>query len=82
MSDTDNHKKEHVMSDSDEFEFANDLAAVLNKHSMEDGSNTPDYVLAQFLIECLQAWNAGIGLRAAWQKRISSGTDWEKENLF
>lgn len=33
---------------------------------MENGSNTPDYVLAQFLSNCLNAWNQGIKERESW----------------
>lgn len=30
-----------------------DLAKVLNEYSMDSGANTPDFVLARYLIRCL-----------------------------
>jgi hypothetical protein len=47
-------------------EFRRDLQAVLNKHSRENGSNTPDYVLADYLIECLRALDKAILVRGEW----------------
>lgn len=43
-----------------------DLAAVLNRHQQENASGTPDFVLAEFLLSVLAAWNVGIVQRAAW----------------
>lgn len=37
--------------------FRQDLAHVINKHSKENGSNTPDFILAQYLEECLAAFD-------------------------
>ena len=37
-----------------ETELAKDIAAVLNKHSAENGSDTPDFILAEYLMNCLQ----------------------------
>lgn len=41
-------------------ELTEDLASVLNKHSAENSSNTPDYVLAGFLTSCLLSFEAAI----------------------
>lgn len=41
-----------------------DISAVLNKHSAENESNTPDYVLAQFLMYSLAAFHMATNLRA------------------
>ena len=37
--------------------FKKELEALINKHSMENGSDTPDYVLADFLLDCLKAFD-------------------------
>lgn len=37
--------------------FTEDIEDVINRHSREGDSNTPDFILARFLIECLSAWN-------------------------
>lgn len=38
-------------------EFAEELRCLLNRYSMENDSNTPDWVLAKYLISCLMAYN-------------------------
>lgn len=42
-----------------------DLTAVLNRHSAENGSDTPDYILAQFLHGCLAAFDEAVLARQA-----------------
>jgi hypothetical protein len=34
--------------------FKKELENLINKHSVENGSNTPDYILAEYLVGCLQ----------------------------
>ena len=46
-----------------------DLAAVLNSASAENGSDTPDFILAQYLLGCLQAWDTAIQARNKWYGR-------------
>jgi hypothetical protein len=41
------------------FHFARELSQLLNRHSAENASNTPDFILAEFLLTCLNAWNTG-----------------------
>jgi len=55
--------------------FRKDLAEVLNRHSMENGSNTPDFLLADYLISCLRALDAAIGMRSKWYGRHDSPRD-------
>jgi hypothetical protein len=43
--------------------FRKALAGLINKHSLEIGSNTPDYVLADYLIGCLQAFENAVKAR-------------------
>lgn len=47
-----------------------ELTALLNRHSAEQKSNTPDHILARFLLHCLDAWNLGIGLRDAGGEQV------------
>lgn len=49
--------------------FERELEALLNKYSQENASNTPDFVLAQFLVGCLAAWNASVTRREQWYGR-------------
>ncbi len=44
-------------------EFVYELRMLLNSHSIENGSNTPDYVLARFLIDSLNAFEEATRLR-------------------
>ncbi|MEO0325777.1 MAG: hypothetical protein AAF447_22690 [Myxococcota bacterium] len=37
-----------------------DLATVLNRHSRENASNTPDFVLARYLVLCLEAFELSV----------------------
>ena len=46
--------------------FAQALESLLNKHSMENESNTPDFILAGYLLSCLSAFNAGVVRRESW----------------
>lgn len=60
-------------------EFEKELQSLLNRFSMENGSNTPDYVLAQFLSNCLNAWNQGIKARESWFGRdFAPGQVWSE----
>jgi hypothetical protein len=47
-------------------DFERDLAEVLNKHSMDNGSNTPDYILARYLIRCLDNFREVNQERESW----------------
>lgn len=46
--------------------FEQELSELLNKHSQENSSNTPDFLLAQFLIMCLTSWNKMTLARDRW----------------
>lgn len=46
--------------------FRKDLEAVINRHSMENGSNTPDFILATYLINCLENFDAATKCRESW----------------
>jgi len=43
-----------------------EFASVINRNSLENDSNTPDFILAQYLVDCLMAWNRTINVRAGW----------------
>ena len=50
----------------EESELQKELSELLNKHSMENFSNTPDFILAQFLLSCLAAWSNNVMERDRW----------------
>jgi len=41
----------------------------LNCNSEENGSDTPDFILAEFLGGCLDAWNEAVKKREQWYGR-------------
>lgn len=49
--------------------FEKELEGLINRHSQENASNTPDFILAQFLRSCLDAWNTGVQQRENWYGR-------------
>lgn len=46
--------------------FTKQLEDLINRHSMERGSNTPDFLLAQMLSDMLVVWNRYTIQREAW----------------
>lgn len=43
-----------------------EIQAVLNRNSAENESNTPDFILAHYLLDCLAAFDAATRSREAW----------------
>lgn len=50
-----------------------DLAALLNRHSMENGSDTPDFILARFLTGCLRSFDEAVSDRTRWHDPKTEG---------
>jgi hypothetical protein len=49
--------------------FREDLSALLNIHSMENSSNTPDFILAGYMLSCLDAFDTTVERREEWYGR-------------
>ena len=49
-------------------DFRDDLVRLINRHSKENESNTPDFILADYLVECLAAYNSAARRRSAWHQ--------------
>jgi len=47
-------------------DFTRELSTVLNRHSKENGSDTPDFLLAQLLSKVLDAYDETIEQRRKW----------------
>lgn len=47
-------------------EFERQLRALLNITSQENESNTPDFILAEYLSQCLDAFNLAVVCRDKW----------------
>lgn len=52
--------------------FYEELTHLLNRYSRENASNTPDYILADYLIECLDSFNKITRMRESWYGRDPS----------
>lgn len=52
-------------------EFAKELESLINRYSQENESDTPDFILAGFLRDCLSAWNSATKGRDQWFGRLS-----------
>jgi len=46
--------------------FIKELEALINKHSMENESDTPDFILAKYIARCLDNWNETTQDRDKW----------------
>lgn len=54
------------MSNTD---FRKELEHLVNRQSIENGSNTPDFILADYLMNCLHAFDAAVARRERWYGR-------------
>ncbi len=43
-----------------------EIESLINKHSRENYSNTPDFILAEYLLACLSAFEVGVNRRNGW----------------
>lgn len=51
------------------YTFEKELEHLINQHSKEQASNTPDFILAQFLASCLAAFETAVQQRETWYGR-------------
>lgn len=49
--------------------FEKELEQLINRHSKENASNTPDFILAEYVSGCLGAFNAAVDSRESWYGR-------------
>lgn len=49
--------------------FRDELEVLINKHSLENGSGTPDFILANFIIESIKAFDISVVEREEWYGR-------------
>lgn len=49
--------------------FHKELQALINKHGLEKYSNTPDFVLAEYLMNCLKCFDLATGHRETFYGR-------------
>ena len=49
--------------------FRKELEKLINKYSMENGSDTPDFILAEYMYNCLKSFNEITKRRDEWYGR-------------
>ena len=52
--------------------FQNDLENLINCHSLEGGSDTPDFILARYLRGCLDNFDLVLRQREEWYGRTGT----------
>jgi hypothetical protein len=62
MSETDKETR-------NETNFRKDVEALINHHSLENWSNTPDFILAEYLSDCLITFDKAIRAREKFYGR-------------
>lgn len=50
-------------------EFRRELAGLINRYSRENGSDTPDFILAEYLDGCLRVFDGTLQRREKWYGR-------------
>ena len=54
--------------------FERELETLINRHCKEKESNTPDFILAQYLAGCLVTFNTAVRQRENWYGRVPGPT--------
>lgn len=49
--------------------FERELTSLLNRFCKENDSNTPDFILAEYIQHCLGAYNRAVTAREKWYGR-------------
>lgn len=57
-----------VSNNTKDSEFEKELENLINRYSKENESDTPDFILAEFLIGCLTSFNDVMKKRTTWYK--------------
>ncbi len=50
-------------------QFRRELESLINRQCMENGSDTPDFILAGYMAACLDAFDAALKAREKWYGR-------------
>lgn len=46
--------------------FKTELTTLINRYSKENGSNTPDFILTEYMVDCLNAYDKAMARRMEW----------------
>ncbi|MBK9952879.1 MAG: hypothetical protein IPP10_15630 [Candidatus Competibacteraceae bacterium] len=56
--------------DTNKTGFKAELATLINRYSKENDSNTPDFILADYMTDCLNAYDKAVARRTEWYKPV------------
>ena len=48
--------------------FESELIELINRYSIENESDTPDFILANYILDCLNAFKIAVHGRDAWYR--------------
>lgn len=57
------------MSEKKKLKFRLELQQLINQNSLENGSDTPDFILAEYLADCLETFDRIVNVRETWYGR-------------
>lgn len=55
--------------------FHRELESLINRHSLENRTDTPDFILADYVVECLRALEHQHRAKVAWSAPLGDETD-------
>lgn len=61
--------------------FLEELRGLINRHSAENGSDTPDFLLAAYLYDCLVAFDRTVRDRERWYGRAKKPIAFQRPHL-
>jgi hypothetical protein len=59
-------KKNLDIGEDKTISFGRELEKLINKYSLENNSNTPDYILSSYIVSCLNSFNEAVNQRTNW----------------
>ena len=59
------NKKEVTVS------FESELGKLINSYCIENASDTPDFILAGYMLDCLDAFNTACNKRTRWYRKMT-----------
>jgi hypothetical protein len=48
------------------FQLRKDIEQAINRNCAENESDTPDFILAEYLVSCLEAFDTAVNSRSKW----------------
>jgi len=55
--------------------FEEEICSVINRYSQENLSNTPDFILAMYLMDAMNAFDTAVNRREEWYDRKIPSSD-------